>query len=111
MFQIRNFSLAFGAAESVGITCSLVSVNTTLNPSMGSLCICHKYHYSIQPWMQAAHCYRSILRLLSIICGMVKCVWWMFTIAAFRQAKAKLVVLVRGLSALDDVCHLADKLG
>lgn len=25
-FQIRNFSLAFGAAESVGIPCSLVSV-------------------------------------------------------------------------------------
>lgn len=67
LFQIRNFSLAFGAAESVGITCSLVSVNTTLNPSMGSLCICHKNHYSRQPWMQAAHCYRSILRLLSSV--------------------------------------------
>jgi len=26
-FQIRNFSLAFGAAESVGILCSLVSAD------------------------------------------------------------------------------------
>lgn len=109
LFQIRNFSLAFGAAESVGITCCLVSANTTSNPS---LCSCHKNHYSMQPWIEAGHCYcYPLLDGKMCISIQAKWWWWMFTIAAYRQAMAKLVVLVRGLAALDVVCHLSDKLG